>query len=46
MFPDYSGKYHGELNDKRTQMTEKISTNATVGKRSQSEKLSEFKGKT
>ena len=23
MFPDYSGKYHGKLNDKRTQMTEK-----------------------
>ena len=22
---DFSGKYHGKLNDKRTQMTEKIS---------------------
>ena len=46
MIPDYSGKYHGKLNDKRTQMTEKISNNATVGKKVSSEKLSEFKGKT
>ena len=34
MFPDYSGKYHGKLNDKISRKTaEKISKNATAGKR-------------
>ena len=47
MFPDYSGKYHGKLNDKPSRKTaEKISKNATAGKKALTEKLSEFKGKT
>ena len=46
MFPGYSGKYYGKLNDKRTQDDGKISNNATVGKKVSAEKLSEFRGKT
>ena len=46
MFPDFSGKYHGKLNDKISRKTaEKISKNATAGKKASTEKLSEFKGK-
>ena len=46
MFPDFSGKYHGKLNDKISRKTaEKISKNATAGKKALTEKLSEFKGK-
>ena len=45
MFPDFSGKYHGKLNDKRAQMTEKISTNATVEKRSHQRNYQNLKGK-
>ena len=33
MFPDYSGKYHGKLNDKRNSNDGKISYNATVRKK-------------
>ena len=46
MFPDFSGKYHGKLNDKISRKTaEKISKNATAGKKALTEKLSEFEGK-
>ena len=34
MFPDFSGKYHGILNDKISRKTAvRISINATVGKK-------------
>ena len=34
MFPDFSRKYHGKLNDKISRKTaEKISKNATAGKK-------------
>ena len=41
--PDYSGKYHGKLNDKENSNDRKISNNATVGKKVLTEKLSEIK---
>ena len=46
MFPDYSGKYHGKLNDKKNSSDGKISNNATVGKKVSTEKLSEIKRET
>ena len=46
MFPDYSGKYHGKLNDKKNSNDGKISNNATVGKEVSTEKISELRGKT
>ena len=46
MFPDFSGKYHGKINENISRKTaEKISKNATAGKKALTEKLSEFKGK-
>ena len=33
MFPDFSGKYHGKLNDKKSSNDGKISKNATVRKK-------------
>ena len=46
MFLDYSGKYPGKLSDKRDiKMTEKISTNATVEKRSHQRNYQSLKGK-
>ena len=46
MFPDFSGKYHGKLNDKISRKTaEKISIKCNCRKKVSSEKLSEFKGK-
>ncbi len=41
MFPDFSGKYHG----KEIQMTEKLSINATVRKRSHQRNHPNLKGK-
>ena len=47
LVPDCSGKYHGKLNEKISRKTvEKISKNATAGKKALTEKSSEFKGKT
>ena len=43
MFPDYSWKYHGKLNDKESSNDGKISNNATVRKKVSTEKLSEIK---
>ena len=43
--PDFSGKYHGKLNDKRFKMTEKQAINATVEKRSHQRNHSNLKGK-
>ena len=46
MIPDFSGKYHGQLNDKISRKTaEKISTKCNCRKKALTEKSSEFKGK-
>ena len=42
---DFSGKYHGKLNDKRFEMTEKQVINATVEKRPHQRNHSNLKGK-
>ena len=44
--PDFSGKYHGKLNDKISRKTaEKISKNATAGKKALTENYQNLKGK-
>ena len=46
MFPDFSGKYYGRLNDKISRKTAvKISTRCNCRKKATTEKLLEFKGK-
>ena len=46
MFPDFSGKYHGKINENISRKTaEKISKNATVEKRSHQRNHSNLKGK-
>ena len=46
MFPDFSGKYHGKLNDKISRKTaEKISKNATAGKKALTENYQSLKGR-
>ena len=46
MIPDFSGKYHGKLNDKISRKTaEKISIKCNYRKKAITDKSSEFKGK-
>ena len=45
MFPDYSGKYYGKLNDKENSNDGKISNNATLGKKVSTENYQNLEGK-